>query len=68
MNKQKSSKKQQEMTQAQNSVMNAGNATNAMDATNNTNAKAQSLTAKQQASKAEYGTLTAKEDANNDYE
>ena len=39
-----------------------------MGATSGTNAKAQSVSAKQQASKAEYGTLTAKEDANKDYE
>lgn len=55
MNKQKDSKSQQEMNTAQKS------ATSSV-------AQEQTLNAKQQASKKEYGTLTAKEDANQDYE
>ena len=53
MNKQKNSKNQEAMDQAKNSIPTA----------NNDISKA-----KKQASKGEYETLTAKEDANNDYE
>lgn len=54
MNKQKSNKSGQATSQSQNG------------ATSST-MKNQSTNAKQQASKAEYGTLTAKDDANNEY-
>ena len=53
MNKQKNGKSQQEMNKSQN---NASSDTQ------------QDLNAKTQSSKAEYGTLTAKADANKDYE
>lgn len=65
MNKQKNNNAQQGMSQSATSMNSATSGTNA---TNGTNAKGKSVNAKQQASKAEYGTLTAKEDANNDYE
>lgn len=55
MNNQKNSKSQQTMNKSQSS------------ATSST-MQNQSTSAKKQASKMEYGTLTAKEDANNDYQ
>jgi hypothetical protein len=67
MNNQKNSSKDLDMSKATNNASGAVGATSAMSATN-AKAQDQSLTAKQQASKAEYGTLTAKDDANNDYE
>ena len=54
MNKQKSSKSGQTTNQYQSGATNSAT-------------KNQSTNAKQQASKAEYGTLTAKDDANNEY-
>lgn len=69
MNKQKNNKNQQEMSQAQSSVTSSTSNTNVTGATSSASVNGQqSLNAKQKASKAEYGTLTAKEDANNDYE
>lgn len=59
MNKQKNSMNQQEMNKAQN---------NATSSVANSAAMDQSLNAKQKASKSQYGTLTAKDDANQDYE
>ena len=55
--------------------MNKQKSNNSQQATNKSQSGAtsstmqnQSTSAKQQASKSEYGTLTAKEDANNDYQ
>jgi len=63
MNNQKNANNQ---SKSQSSVTSSANAANANNATN-AKQDEQSLTAKQQASKSEYGTLTAKLDANNDY-
>lgn len=54
MNKQKSSKSQQTMNKSQ-----SGATSSTMEN--------QTMNAKQQASKSQYGTLTAKDDANNEY-
>lgn len=64
MNKQKNTMNQQEMNKSQNS---ATSSVNNSSVTSSAGSE-QSLNAKQKASKSQYGTLTAKDDANQDYE
>jgi len=61
MNNQKNTKNQQQMNKSQSNATSATTATSAKQ-------QEQALSSKQQASKSEYGTLTAKSDANNDYQ
>jgi len=70
MNNKTNTTNQQQMNKSQSSITSGTSGANAANFTSSTSGKRQeqSVNAKQQASKSEYGTLTAKSDANNDYQ